>query len=75
MIMTGARAIVECLRERGVDMIFGYPGGMILPMYDALFDEKEIKQIRLNEYNDFIDRVTDDSYFRPLIERVRRSKG
>ena len=45
MIMTGARAIVECLRERGVDMIFGYPGGMILPLYDALFDEKEIKQI------------------------------
>ncbi|MBQ6005245.1 MAG: biosynthetic-type acetolactate synthase large subunit [Selenomonadaceae bacterium] len=43
--MTGARAIVECLRERGVDMIFGYPGGMILPMYDALVDEKEIKQI------------------------------
>ena len=45
MIMTGARAIVECLRERGVDIIFGYPGGMILPMYDALVDEKEIKQI------------------------------
>ena len=45
MIMTGARAIVECLRERGVDIIFGYPGGMILPLYDALFDEKEIKQI------------------------------
>ncbi len=45
MIMTGARAIVECLRERGVDIVFGYPGGMILPLYDALFDEKEIKQI------------------------------
>lgn len=45
MMMTGARAIVECLRERGVDIIFGYPGGMILPMYDALFDEKEIRQI------------------------------
>ncbi len=45
MIMTGARAIVECLREWGVDMIFGYPGGMILPLYDALVDEKEIKQI------------------------------
>ncbi|MBD3879315.1 MAG: acetolactate synthase, large subunit, biosynthetic type, partial [Quinella sp. 1Q5] len=43
--MTGARAIVECLRERGVDIIFGYPGGMILPMYDALIEEKEIKQI------------------------------
>lgn len=45
MMMTGARAIVECLRERGVDMIFGYPGGMILPLYDALVDEREIKQI------------------------------
>ena len=45
MIMTGAKAIVECLREQGVDIIFGYPGGMILPLYDALVDEKEIRQI------------------------------
>ena len=45
MMMTGARAIVECLRERGVDIIFGYPGGMILPLYDALVEEKEIRQI------------------------------
>ena len=45
MIMTGAKAIVECLREQGVEIIFGYPGGMILPLYDALVDEKEIKQI------------------------------
>ena len=45
MIMTGAKAVVECLREQGVEIIFGYPGGMILPMYDALFDEKEIKHI------------------------------
>ena len=52
MIMTGARAIVECLRERGVDMIFGYPGGMILPLYDALVDEKEIKQILVTHEQD-----------------------
>ncbi len=45
MLMTGAKAVVECLREQGVEIIFGYPGGMILPMYDALVDEKEIKQI------------------------------
>ena len=45
MIMTGAKAVVECLREQGVEIIFGYPGGMILPMYDALVDEKEIKHI------------------------------
>ncbi len=45
MIMSGAKAVVECLREQGVKIIFGYPGGMILPMYDALYDEKEIQQI------------------------------
>lgn len=45
MIMSGARAILECLREQGVDTIWGYPGGNILPFYDALVDEKEIRQI------------------------------
>ncbi len=45
MIMTGAKAILECFKEQGVDTIFGYPGGMILPMYDALVDEKKIRQI------------------------------
>ncbi len=45
MMMSGARAIVECLREQGVDTIFGYPGGNILGLYDALVDEKEIRQI------------------------------
>ncbi|MDR3588610.1 MAG: biosynthetic-type acetolactate synthase large subunit [Negativicutes bacterium] len=38
MKMSGARAIVECLREQGVDTVFGYPGGTILPLYDALCD-------------------------------------
>ena len=45
MIMSGAKAVVECLKEQGVDTIFGYPGGMILPMYDVLVDEKDIRQI------------------------------
>jgi len=43
--MTGAKAVIEVLREQGVEIIFGYPGGMILPMFDALVDEKEIKHI------------------------------
>ena len=45
MIMSGAKAVIECLKEQGVEIIFGYPGGMILPLYDALFDEKDIRQI------------------------------
>ena len=43
--MKGAKAVVECLKEQGVDTIFGYPGGMNLPLYDALYDEKNIRQI------------------------------
>lgn len=43
--MKGAKAVVECLLEHGVDTIFGYPGGMILPLYDALYDEKRIHHI------------------------------
>ncbi|MDR3562310.1 MAG: biosynthetic-type acetolactate synthase large subunit [Negativicutes bacterium] len=38
MKMSGAKVIVECLREQGVDTVFGYPGGTILPFYDALCD-------------------------------------
>ena len=45
MKITGAQAVLECLREQGVDTIFGYPGGVLLPLYDALYDEKEIKSI------------------------------
>ncbi|MCI7091666.1 MAG: acetolactate synthase, large subunit, biosynthetic type, partial [Veillonellaceae bacterium] len=43
--MNGAQVIVEILREQGVDTLFGYPGGMILPLYDALYDAKDINQI------------------------------
>ena len=35
--MTGAEVIVKALNEQGVDHIFGYPGGAVLPLYDELF--------------------------------------
>ena len=37
MILTGAEIVVECLKEQGVDTVFGYPGGTILNVYDALY--------------------------------------
>ncbi len=37
MEMNGARIIIECLHEQGVETVFGYPGGAVLPLYDALF--------------------------------------
>ena len=44
MQMTGARILLECLMEQGVDTVFGYPGGTILNVYDELYNyEKEGK--------------------------------
>lgn len=44
-IMNGAQILLECLKREGVEVIFGYPGGQILPTFDALYDEKDIKFI------------------------------
>ncbi|HXB75283.1 MAG TPA: biosynthetic-type acetolactate synthase large subunit [Candidatus Acidoferrales bacterium] len=37
-LMSGARMLLECLAREGVDCIFGYPGGVTLPLYDALYE-------------------------------------
>nr|HMQ63726.1 thiamine pyrophosphate-binding protein [Flavilitoribacter sp.] len=41
MRIRGAEAVLECLLAEGVDTIFGYPGGAIMPVYDALFDYQD----------------------------------
>ncbi|MCR5387996.1 MAG: biosynthetic-type acetolactate synthase large subunit, partial [Lachnospiraceae bacterium] len=41
MLLTGAEIIIECLKEQGVDTVFGYPGGAILNVYDALYLHKD----------------------------------
>jgi len=43
--MIGARALIESLRREGVEVIFGYPGGQILPVYDELYDVTDIRHI------------------------------
>lgn len=46
MLLTGSQIVVECLKEQGVDTIFGYPGGAILNIYDELYRHQgEIKHI------------------------------
>jgi acetolactate synthase-1/2/3 large subunit len=46
MQLTGAQVIIECLKEQGVDTVFGYPGGAILNVYDELYKHKdEIKHV------------------------------
>lgn len=45
MKLSGAEIIVECLKREGVKHIFGYPGGVVLNIFDLLYDEKDIKLI------------------------------
>jgi len=40
-ILTGAEIVIECLKEQGVDTVFGYPGGSILNIYDALYKHQD----------------------------------
>lgn len=41
MLLNGSEILVQCLREQGVDTIFGYPGGAVLNIYDALFKHRD----------------------------------
>ena len=49
MILNGSEIIVECLKEQGVDTVFGYPGGAILNVYDALYKHSEIGRASCRE--------------------------
>ena len=41
MLLSGAAIILKVLKELNVEVIFGYPGGAILPIYDEIFKEKQ----------------------------------
>src|SRR5271168_3401093 len=43
--MTGAEMVVEALKDQGVEMVFGYPGGAVLPIYDAIFHQNKLRHI------------------------------
>lgn len=43
--MTGAEIVIAALQEQGVDVMFGYPGGAVLPIYDSLYSAPEIEHI------------------------------
>ncbi|MCZ4351383.1 acetolactate synthase 3 large subunit [Roseovarius aestuarii] len=43
--MTGAKMVVQALKDQGVDVVFGYPGGAVLPIYDEVFQQNDIRHI------------------------------
>ena len=43
--MTGAEMVIAALRDQGVEHVFGYPGGAVLPIYDAIFQQEDVQHI------------------------------
>lgn len=43
--LSGAEMIIRCLQDEGVEYVFGYPGGAVLHIYDALFRQKQVKHV------------------------------
>ena len=43
--MTGAEIVLRALKDNGVEHVFGYPGGAVLPIYDEIFQQDDIKHI------------------------------
>ena len=43
--MSGSEIVLRALADQGVDVIFGYPGGAVLPLYDALFQQNRIRHV------------------------------
>jgi acetolactate synthase-1/2/3 large subunit len=43
--MTGAKMVVQALKDQGVDTVFGYPGGAVLPIYDEVFQQNDIRHV------------------------------
>ena len=44
-VMTGAEMVIRAFQDQGVDTLFGYPGGAVLPIYDALFHQNAVKHV------------------------------
>ncbi len=43
--MSGAQMVVQALKDQGVEVVFGYPGGAVLPIYDAIFQQNDIRHV------------------------------
>ena len=47
--ITGAEIVLKSLAEEGVEVVFGYPGGAVLPIYDTLFKQNSIKHVLVRQ--------------------------
>ncbi|MBT5432810.1 MAG: acetolactate synthase 3 large subunit, partial [Rhodospirillaceae bacterium] len=47
--MTGSEILVKALTDQSVDVVFGYPGGAVLPIYDAIFQQNHLRHILVRQ--------------------------
>jgi acetolactate synthase-1/2/3 large subunit len=47
--MTGAEMVIRALADQGVEHLFGYPGGAVLPIYDELFQQDKVKHVLVRQ--------------------------
>ena len=50
--MTGAAMVVRALKDHGVEHLFGYPGGAVLPIYDEIFQQSDVEHILVRHEQD-----------------------
>ncbi|MEQ1614915.1 MAG: thiamine pyrophosphate-binding protein, partial [Hyphomicrobiaceae bacterium] len=48
-MMTGAEMVIKALQDQGVEFIFGYPGGAVLPIYDEIFQQEKVKHVLVRQ--------------------------
>jgi acetolactate synthase-1/2/3 large subunit len=47
--MTGAEMVIKALTDQGVDLLFGYPGGAVLPIYDEIFQQDKVRHVLVRQ--------------------------
>ncbi len=47
--MTGAEMVIKALADQGVDLVFGYPGGAVLPIYDEIFQQEKVRHVLVRQ--------------------------
>lgn len=73
MQLTGSQIVIECLKEQGVDTVFGYPGGTILNIYDELYKHSdEIRHILTSMNKVLLMRLMDMHVRQEKLESVLR---
>ena len=79
--LSGSEVVLRALIEQGVEVVFGYPGGAVLPLYDAFFKQNSIRQRRVDDFGDKFGSMVDhpalplelltDQTFRHTVQSTR----